>query len=251
MNWLLAAFFAFFVADDLYACEAVDVNILANQVRPGREVSDEYSKCKIRPSANDELVVSLLFERDGLNLEKIFDVDLLIYSMSKKEIISHYRRDSMFRSAGSILDSVSIDTGLYNIARGMRAFGLRADYHTASGPSPTAQQVLQLFAVDGSRIKRVLEKVIMKTSHSEVDQSPGQERCEESSEEMISTISMSPKSTNGYFDMIVNQKLSEYKSKIRSGRCVEIKNNYRAAIILKYDGNLYRVPAAMAMSIGD
>ncbi len=189
--------------------------------------------CKVWPKDNSKTITIFAYD-DGVEYEKRLIVVLV--DTIKLRIVAIYKGAIQEDAAMTVgANSFRIDTARYDIAPGVRAFGLDVtnSYSQGCGDGGSGP-VRTLFVQDGKEIKPILEDFYI-SSWSYIQE--GQSRCtganapEESLYENRGySLSVDTASTNGYKDLLVTETISRDDGK-KTGEPLRYK--------LHYDGKKY------------
>ncbi len=189
--------------------------------------------CKVWPKDNSKTIAIFAYDA-GVEYEKRLIVVLV--DTIKGKIVATYKGAIQEDAAMTVGDnSLRIDTARYDIAPGVRAFGLDVtnSYSQGCGDGGSGP-VRTLFVQDGKKIKPILEDFYI-SSWSYIQE--GRSRCtgadapEESLYENRGySLSIDTTSTNGYRDLLVTETISRDDGK-RTGKPSRYK--------LHFDGKKY------------
>jgi hypothetical protein len=170
--------------------------------------------CKEIPNSSYLTIVALLSSEDPVDFKNL---DLVIVKTDTGEIINKLHTPYFYSTGphSNIAGDLAIDTAKYQLAKGIRAFGITyTDDHTFSG----YQKVIHLFYAKEKEIVPVLggggENGQEGLSIESAWNTRTDGECEDPilpSESTQSVLSMLPSVTDGFFDILVTEKNSEYK----------------------------------------
>ncbi|SHO64312.1 hypothetical protein [Algoriphagus zhangzhouensis] len=133
------------------------------------------------------------------------------------------------------LREINIDTAQFQLSEKTKAYGLQVDYLGMSRVNPYSNKTLSLFIKSGDKLKKILSNYSIKDFGGEWD---GNCDGEFESEEKI--VFLSPNKTKGYFDLLVNKKISETRNYQDEDEECQSENSYQIKnTILKFDGTKY------------
>ena len=174
---------------------------------------------------------------EGVEEEKTIVVAILNKSM---RVTAHYK-EKFLEGVGHTYGSYSftLDTARYDLASGVRAFGLR---FSSSGPGASAansyhSDYLTLFVQKDKTLHPVFSDYMQygNALSGLIGYPTGHEYIESG----VKTISISKSSTNGYADLIVTDTITYDGNE--EDRPPEIsRDNRTAKYIYRYDGNRYK-----------
>lgn len=164
-----------------------------------------------------------------------FDLYVLIVDSNSGQIKSKFFEENALTSDAIVLSSIEIDTGLYNLEKNVRAFGIRVFYNGSSQPNPYHQTDLSLFINDNKSLKRILVNYPISEFHGEWNTD-----CAGEFETIESTIDIDKAKSNNFYNLIVNQKtINQINRKVKDD-CNEKKTYKKKILILKFDKNQYK-----------
>ena len=194
------------------------------------------SACKLWPYKTNTLLVAFAYD-EGVQEEKTIVVAILNKSM---RVTAHYKErfgEGVGQTYGP--SSFTLDTARYDLASGVRAFGLR---FSSFGPGASAanshhSDYLTLFVQKDKTLRPVFSDYM--EYQNALSGLIGYPTGHEFIESGIKTISISKSSTNGYADLIVTDTITYFGND--EDRPPEIsRDNRTEKSIHKYDGNRYR-----------
>jgi len=165
--------------------------------------------CKPHPLHPEQTIVALfhdLKDKQGEYLENQKGFVLAVIDAKRGKIHSLYR-DTVKEDASTRIGeySLSIDTGRYNLAPGVRAFGVRMNI----GYSPRCAEggksnYLTLFIEEGKRLKPIIKNFPMSSwSITEGSNNCGDGNASYATDKVELTLAVSPTSTQGWRDLEV------------------------------------------------
>jgi hypothetical protein len=114
-----------------------------------------------------------------------------------------------------VLTEFSIDSVIYQLAKDKQAFGVRTKYRGSSHANPYDYESLSLFVIDDSKLTVILEDFDMEEFWGEWDTNCAGEFTTQSK-----TFSLSKKSKNSYFTILVKNEIQKEKNFInKAGEC--------------------------------
>jgi hypothetical protein len=198
------------------------------------------SRCKVWPAFNDQAIsVKSTFLPDSADDNDVgtFDLDLSIVNSSAKTIAS-YHKPGAYNSDAISLDDLKIDTARYNVAPGLRAFGLRSMFGHSSRANPYEKTDLALYVREGNQLRPVLEGLVIFKNNGE-----WMSDCEGEGQKVRRTLEIGKTSHNGFADLIITSNRSALKTYKSGKECVSKTTDLgKTQITLKYDGKQYVVP---------
>lgn len=199
------------------------------------EVHNELYIEKKMPNIDDSyiIIVPVLLgklEADGFSVKNT----ILITDVQGK-IKSKYIDDTEFGSDAIMLDSFTIDTGLYKLNSTIRAFGVTANYHGSSRPNPYSSSDISLYYPEGKTLKKVLDGYNLKTYSGEWDMNCSGEFNEDNSVIIVDQVK-----TNGFNNLKIKTESNHIISKEVNGECTEDKTSKISYKTLKFNKSVYQ-----------
>ncbi|REC43194.1 hypothetical protein [Chryseobacterium sp. 5_R23647] len=199
------------------------------------EVQNELYTEKKMPNIEDSYIVVVpvllgKLEADGFSVKNT----ILITDVQGK-IKSKYIDDTEFGSDAIMLDSFTIDTGLYKLNSTIRAFGVTANYHGSSRPNPYSSSDISLYYPEGKTLKKVLDGYNLKTYSGEWNMD-----CSGEFDEDNSVIIVDQVKTNGFNNLKIKTESNHIISKEINGECTEDKTSKISNKTLKFNKSVYQ-----------
>ncbi|AZC23138.1 MULTISPECIES: hypothetical protein [Pseudomonas] len=202
-----------------------------------------FSLCKEWPAFADQSI-SLLAELTpdpavaDASGDGSYDLQLAVLDRQDGQALASYRQPAAFVSDAIHLDSLKLDTGRFQLAPQVRAFGVRAAFSGSSRVNPFDQVLLSLYVREGTRLRPVMEKFVAYSYSGEWD---GQ--CTGQRVETTRTLDIAKTGSHGYADLIVRSvsvtTLGEGQGEQCQSRSVTSKP---VLTTLHYDGQRYVLP---------
>ncbi|UVK45637.1 hypothetical protein BPNPMPFG_001191 [Mesorhizobium sp. AR07] len=200
--------------------------------------------CKIWPAHDDLLLVAvpLIDIAKSVDGQHIGDIELLIVDRKSQQVRQRLLQPGLMNDDAIAIRGIEFDTGRYELAPKITAFGLRIDMANHSQPNPFSETDLRLYAVAGDALRMVLDGLVVVGSGGE-----GDTNCAGSFHSSQVSLAMSPASHHGYRDITVVERTdTDDPSPDASGECQShpgksVTRTYR----LRYDGGRYPVPEAL------
>lgn len=230
------------------ACESSFIDKVRHGLGYLEELNENHHlvACKPLPNSPNQMVVAIARRQEGTEIGDSetmgnYNLDISLVSEATGKTIIHKFIKQRFFWDGTGFDGIEIDTAKYSVSTGLRAFGIRADYHT--GTRLASNQTLSLFIVDGKEIREVLTDANMNIAfHTNYPQCSANE-----SREATRTLAIGTEKTNGFNNLLVTEVLVDSESEEDSaGECNQkVKKREIRKYILRFDGNKYVVPEEM------
>ncbi|MBW8354624.1 hypothetical protein DMX09_07995 [Pseudomonas protegens] len=201
-----------------------------------------FSLCKDWPAFDDQSI-SLLSEQvpdpsDTGDGDGTYNLQLAVLDRDSGKPLASYRQPVAFVSDAFRLESVKLDTGRFQLAPQVRAFGVRAGFEGSSRVNPFNQIWLSLYVREGSTLRPVLEKFLAHSYNGEWD---GQ--CAGEGTETTRTLEIAKTRSHGYADLIVRSVSVSTRSEKVGEECQSKSVTAKPVLItLHYDGQRYVLP---------
>jgi len=150
-------------------------------------------------------------------------------------IKTRYLDTAEITSDAIMLQSFTIDTGLYNLTSNIRAFGVVANYTGSSRPNPYSSSKISIYYPYGKILKKVLSDYDLYSSGGEWDMS-----CTGQFYENRSVIILDQAKNNGFANLKIKTISTETISKEIDGECSENKTSKTSYKILRFNKSVYK-----------
>lgn len=204
-----------------------------------KEVNLELASDKILPYSKDKTLIVIpkytVNEKDEYN-NYYFELDayIIIADNLTGKILYKFYEPNAWTSDAVVLTSIEIDTGLYNLNKNTRAFGIRVNYTGSSRPNPFSHTDLSLYIVEKNTIKQVLKNFVISEFHGEWDTNCAGEFIDGNS-----VIDIDKLQSYNLNDIIIKTTTVETKNIKTKEDCIEKKKSIKDIKRLKYNGNVY------------
>ncbi len=136
------------------------------------------------------------------------------------------------------LKELKIDITPYMITENVRAFGVRVYHYGSSRANPYSSEIISLFMKSGTTLKKLLNNYTVMEYGGEWEMD-----CLGEFLGSKATLTMANEKTNGYFDIIVENTITETKNyEDEKGDCRSKDEITTEKLILKFDGSEYKTP---------
>lgn len=222
-----------------YAVSPLAEKVMATMNIPLSACKEELIVEKQLPYATGSTVlviprVAEEFGDDGFSL----DYHVLVVDNKSGQILQRYfesHKTNGLASDAVRLDHISIDTAPYKVKQGMRAFGIRVSYEGSSRANPYDYETLTLFLPEGKALKNILKNFTVKQYTGEWDTN-----CAGVFRSESSTLDIATAQTNGFFDLIIKNKIMTSKNVLKRGDCIEQRQNSQVEKTLKFRQGKYQ-----------
>ncbi len=142
------------------------------------------------------------------------DVEIIVADTATGKPVARLLEKGMAYADAIRFADVSIDTARYDIRNGIRAFGLRTSQEGSSRVNGFSESALWLYAVEGDRVVRVLDGLIVERTTGENDGD-----CAGTSKTIRRTVSVGGEGPRGYRDLLVDQVVTDEATKKVGTEC--------------------------------
>jgi hypothetical protein len=143
---------------DPLACDTSLIDTVADALHID-EPDSNLSACRRDPTSPDQWIVAMFIPVSagaGREDESPYDLNLVIWNTKTARPVASYKQAKAIEVNAPIHGSSSIDTARYNLADGVRAFGLRTTQYTSCGGCTYSETDLALYVRDGKALRPVL-----------------------------------------------------------------------------------------------
>ena len=227
----------------LAAC--ADCDAMVDRLDPRSEIADKppVYACKVLPFDPALTVVALANSRKGDDYH--YDLAIAVFETAGEKLVARLDRKSDLYSDANALFAITIDTGRFMLAKGVRAFGVRAT-NTHTGGVMFDGQTLALYVLDNKQIKPVMDRIMM---HSAMGNLEFQD-CY-SADSVTRTLATDASSHFGYADLILTGRRESIEVTEKGGKCQEQKSASTERHVLRFDGRKYQLPAVLAKELAN
>lgn len=213
--------------------------VLAELSLKENEIHKELVVDKILPYSTDKTVFVIpkynTNEKDEFgHYFYEFDAYILLVENKSGKILNKFYESNAWTSDAINLLSIEIDTSLYLLNEQTRAFGIRINYTGSSRPNPYSRTDLSLFITKNNELKRILKDFSMNNFIGEWDTI-----CSGEFEDLTSFINIDKTKNNGFYNIIVKQKIKKTQNIPTKGDCIEKVKSIQKSKTLKYNGEIY------------
>lgn len=205
-----------------------------------KDIREELYREKVLPNKTSQTIVVIpkyrVKETDEYGHD-FYELDAYIVVAEKDsgKIIGNYIEKNAWTSDAMVISEIDIDTGLYQLNRKNRAFGIRVSYRGSSTPNPYSYTDLSLFLLHDAGLKKVLKNYKITISNGEWDT-----RCTGEFTDIYGAVDIDKNKTNGFQNLIIKSKIRETKNFESKGACDERVTTKSNTTYLKYDGKEYQ-----------
>ncbi|MGN6479166.1 hypothetical protein [Luteibacter sp.] len=216
---------------DPLACDASLIDTVAEALHVD-EPDSNLSTCRRDPTSPDQWIVAMFIPVSagaGHEDESPYDLNLVIWNAKTAQPVASFKQAKAIEVNAPIRGSASIDTARYNLADGVRAFGLRNDLYTSCGGCSYSETKLALYVRDGKALRRVLATQVNLT-----DDGIKMNACANALRIVKTTIQPAATTTKGWHDLTLSTTTT-YEDE--SGKACDAPMT--AVLTVPYDGKSY------------
>jgi hypothetical protein len=199
------------------------------------QIHNELYTEKKMPNAENSFIIVVPVLQGKLEVDGFSVKNTILITDNEGIIKNKYVDPTEFGSDAIMLQSFTIDTGLYNLNSNIRAFGIAADYYGSSRPNPYSSSDISLFYPEGKTLKKVLDSYNLKTYSGEWDTN-----CSGEFESDASLIIVDQAKTNGFANLKIKTESTKTISKEINGECKENKISKISYKTLKFNKSAYK-----------
>jgi hypothetical protein len=166
---------------------------------------------KVIPNQEEKVIilVPVITNRDP-ECEECFDIDnnIMVWNKASKLIETKYTKKAEWTSDAMYLAELVIDTGLYYLNKGTRAFGIRYSYSGSSSVNPFGSSSINLYYFKNNQIIEVLHNFELEKLNGD---NVGNEGCKDAwFKTSKSVFIISDQLSTKFNDITVKTKLKDY-----------------------------------------
>lgn len=199
------------------------------------QVHNELYTEKKMPNAEDLYIVVVPILQGKLEADGFSVKNTILITNTDGKIKNKYVDPIEFGSDAIMLQSFTIDTGLYNLNSTTRAFGISANNRGSSSPNPYSSSDISMYYPEGKTLKKVLDGYNLRTYGGEWDMN-----CSGEFEEDHSVIILDQVKTNGFANLKIKTESIKTISKEINGECSENKTSKISYKTLKFSKGMYK-----------
>jgi hypothetical protein len=232
------------------ACESGLAERMHAKLHPARQLDTERAACTPWPAFAGRSIVVLPMPRPSPEPgETSYDLEVLVIqrpdngNTERDTIVGRLFDPAALATEDAIaIQDIRIDTARYTLAPEVRAFGLRVRYRGSSRTNPYASETLRLYAMQGAKLRKVLDEIELDMDGGEWDST-----CTGHFSQVRSVVSVARSTSQGRADLLVQRTQVESRAEPQEGGgCAEKTLPPRLrSYTLHYDGETYRVPRAL------
>ncbi|WP_438712142.1 hypothetical protein ACSTS3_06870 [Aquimarina muelleri] len=219
--------------------ESIVDNVIEQLNLNKQKIKTDLIVSKVQPNNSNETIV-VIPEIYGEYDEQMFELNsyIVLVNNTTGKITHKYFESSKTNdwiSDAIRLAEIKIDTAPYIVSEDKRAFGIRVYCYNNSQPNPYSNKTISLFVKSGNTLKKVLHNYDVMNHIGEWDTN-----CTGEFTDFKRTLIMSKEKTNGYFDIIVKNKITKTKNiEDENGECDSKEIITNRTVVLKFNGETY------------
>jgi hypothetical protein len=222
------------------SCDNPILKKVASSTHPKQKTIDDLESCKKIPNNPELTIFAEIVEKSESSDYNGSDLSVAIANSNSGEVTANYFKQD-FAVVPASANDIKVDTANYKINGDTRAFGVSfSEYDGVNG----AVERVNLYVLRAKEIIPILDNIIV--SSSSPYKGELQVDCALFDDDIKRTIAIASTTTNGFFDLLVNEKKVKYKVTKKS--CDEkeqkIDKTTTKKYTLKYDNKTgaYSVP---------
>jgi hypothetical protein len=258
-KWIL--FIAILAASKMaFACDAADYyvlnmlnrNIITSIGKKGNLYS-MYSVCKSWPQNQGFDIIATYYTYkipSKINGAIYFGMTTTVADREKEIIKGFLDENKIFIVNEKKPNEVEIDTANYKVGNRKFLFGIRVSRQSFGSVNPVGRTFMNMYEFDGKNIKSVVSHLLISSYNGKGDSNS--KKCEYSSTDAETSISIGNKKTNNYTDMlaVVNATLLNTYAKNKNYDCNLVNTKLPTKeYVLKFNGKHYIIPKQLQDSL--
>lgn len=206
---------------------------------PSQKQIPRLNVYKVLPNNPNQAVVVIPEIAEGSEEEGYFALNthIALVNIGGREITHRYfesHKTNKWFSDAIRLDEIKIDTAPYWVTEDKRVFGIRLHFWGSSRVNPYYEQSLSLFELSGKTLKKIMHNFTVEKGTGRWDGN-----CEGAFTDNKKVLAMTPKKSNGYFDILVRNTITHSTAFINNGDCDEKESTTTETSMLKFNGMVY------------
>ncbi len=208
----------------------------AKALHPTLKLDSENAVCKINPADAGQVLAALPFaETADEDRQGDYGLEVLVADAATGNIIAHHYQPAAISSDAIVFRQLSLDTARYQLSPGLRAFGVRVSYVGSSRVNPFGETTLNLYTLNGTVLRQVLNKLTVAQDGGEWDG-----MCAGDFSQTQRTLSMGDMGKHGFASLRVSETTTSSHAVAKGDDCQE--SDYKPKVtgfILNFDGSQY------------
>ena len=215
--------------------EARYTKVLSELKLSSSQIHNELYTEKKMPNVENSFIIVVPVLQGKLEVDGFSVKNIILITDTEGIIKNKYVDPTEFGSDAIMLQSFTIDTGLYYLNSNIRAFGITAEYYGSSRPNPYSSSNISLFYPEGKTLKKVLDGYNLKTFSGEWDTN-----CSGEFEGDTSVIIVDQAKTNGFNNLKIKTESTKTINKEINGECSENKKSKISYKTIKFSKGMYK-----------
>lgn len=215
----------------------------AQALHPKLTLDGERAVCKVNPGDSSQVLAALPFAvnvtEDG---DGDYRLEVLVADAASGKVIAHSYQDATIESNAIRFTNLRLDTARYQLAPGLRAFGVRISYEGSSRVNPYSSETLSLYLHDGAQLRQIMNTLEVSLSGGEWDG-----MCTGDFNQTERTLAVGKSGKAGFASLRITEKSTGRHNVVKGDGCEETQSNSATAtFMLDYDGSRYVVPKRLS-----
>ena len=233
----IASIFILFIASTFSSQEIDEIRYqnIVNQLKLKKvNIKENLIVEKKMPNKEDSYII-VIPVLEGVEEDDGFTVrNTILITDGAGKIKNQYADPEEYFSDAVMLQSFTVDTGLYNLNSNVRAFGIVANYKSQSQPNPYSADEISLYFTQGNTLKNILNQYQIYRSGGEWDM-----KCAGEFNYANSVIMIAKEKTNGFANLKVKTSKTLTVGKIVNDECTESETSKTSYKVLKFNKSHY------------
>ncbi len=216
----------------------------AQALHPALKFDREHAVCRINPADPSQVLAALPIETNvDEDRQGDYGLEVVVADAVSGKIIAHHYQEAAIVSDAVQFSSLALDTARYQLAPGLRAFGVRIGHTGASRVNPFGSEILKLYVYDGAQLRQVMNQLVVNQSGGEWDGV-----CAGEFNETKRTVAIGKPGKDGFASLRVSEKSTGSRAVVKGDDdCEETESaSTTATYRLEYDGSRYGVPKGLS-----
>jgi hypothetical protein len=233
---------------------SIEKALEALNVYPGRHFPvnpDDWHvdvQCKVWPADPTKTLAAVRYPLGKTRVHRALhqnNLQVMVWDTSSGNVLQAlYLNDTLLSTGLLPLTSIQLDTARYDLAPGVRAFGVRAN---REGVLHNNSQSITLYAIQENNLKQVLWSLSTHVSITNAEVSG--HSCQ--STDISRTLAIAKTSSHGFADLIVQEKKTVWTDGSPDKDCKDGKTDTSSRrYILHFDGGSYPAPPELRVYLG-
>lgn len=214
----------------------------AKSLHPDLEFDQEHAVCKVNPGDANQILAALPIVEKAEEDAATYGLHVLVADAASGKILAHQYQSAAIESDAVWFAGMRLDTARYQIASGLRAFGVRIDHEGSSRYNPYGEETLSLFLYDGTQLREVMSKMVVERSNGEWN-----EKCVGYSTAVKRSLAIGKPGKEGFASLQLSEKTTDSRYVANGDDCDQVEElSVEASFALEYSDGKYAVPARLS-----